>query len=97
MALTPEGRVKAAIKRWLVERGVWYFMPVSNGMGSMGIPDFICCWGGRFIAIEAKAKGKLGTVTELQKRQIGQINAAGGIAVAVDDVSQLDEYFKEFA
>jgi Holliday junction resolvase len=89
--MTPEGVVKRDIKRWLKERGVWFYMPVSNGMGTMGIPDFICCAAGRFLAIEAKAPGKLGTLTPLQKHQIAGIQAAGGVAVAVDDVRQLEQ------
>lgn len=89
--MTPEGRVKAAIKRWLDKRGVWHFSPVSNGMGVHGIPDIIACWKGRFIGIEVKAPGKTGAVTELQKFQINGINAAGGVAVVVDSVSALEE------
>lgn len=59
MAQTPEGRLKAAVKKELKRRGVWYFMPMQNGMGVVGIPDFICCAQGWFFAIETKAPGKL--------------------------------------
>jgi len=97
MALTPEGKVKAAIKRKLVERGVWYYMPVQNGMGVTGIPDFICCWQGRFIAIEAKAPGKRANTSANQHRQIMLIHMAGGTAVVVDDAAMLDPIFEENA
>lgn len=90
MAMTAEGRVKAAVKKWLQERGIWYFMPVSNGMGRHGIPDFICCWNGRFLAIETKAPGKRGQTTFLQDKEIAAVHASGGSAIVVDDVSQLD-------
>lgn len=90
MALTPEGRVKAAVKRWLVERGIWFYMPVQNGMGTTGIPDFVCCWNGRFLAIETKAPGKRANLSTNQHRQIAGIHASGGIAIVIDDVSQLD-------
>ena len=83
--------MKAAVKKWLKERGIWYFMPVSNGMGRHGIPDFICCWGGRFLAIEAKAPGKRGHTTFLQDKEIEAVRASGGLALVVDDVSQLGE------
>ena len=66
-------------------------MPVSNGMGAHGIPDLICCWHGAFIGVECKAPGKRGNVSELQKMQLAGIQSAGGIAVVVDDVSQLEE------
>lgn len=94
--MTPEGKVKAAIAKWLKAHGAWYFMPVSNGMGRHGIPDFICCWRGKFLAIEAKAPGKRGNTSALQEREINAIRTASGWAVVVDDVSQLDEFFAEF-
>ena len=91
MAQTPEGKVKAAVKRALKERGVWWYMPVQNGMGVVGVPDFICCANGRFVAIETKAPGKKNTLTANQQQRIKEILAAGGTAVVIDDVSQLDE------
>ena len=97
MSATPEGKVKTAIVKWLKARNIWYFMPVSNGMGRHGIPDVICCWNGKFLAIECKAPGKRANTSALQEREIEAIRLARGWAVVVDDVSQLDEYFKEFA
>lgn len=93
MAQTPEGAVKDGIKKWLKAHGIWFFMPVSNGFGLHGIPDFVCCRQGLFLGIEAKAPGKTKNVSELQKRVIGEINTAGGLAVVVDDVSQLEDIF----
>lgn len=89
---TPEGRVKAQVRALLKKRGIWFFCPVSNGMGTHGIPDFVCCWLGAFLGVECKAPGKLGNVTELQKMQGDAIRAAGGHWLAVDDVRQLEEY-----
>ena len=89
--MTPEGRVKEAVKKRLKELGIWHFSPVSNGMGRHGIPDLICCWNGRFLAIETKAKGKRANTSALQDIELTAINSAGGIAVVIDDVEQLDE------
>jgi hypothetical protein len=89
--MTPEGRVKEACKRLLKARDIWYFMPVSNGMGRHGIPDLVCCWGGRFLSVETKAPGKISNVSALQEREINAIRAAKGLAIVVDDVSQLEE------
>jgi hypothetical protein len=56
--MTPEGRVKARIKKVLERYGVYYFMPVQSGLGASGV-DFHCVVGWRGIAlaffIEAKA------------------------------------------
>lgn len=81
--MTPEGKVKAQIKKILTEMDVWFFMPPANGYGRAGIPDFIGCLRGRLIAIEAKA-GK-GKTTALQDREIERINSSGGFAVVVNE------------
>lgn len=78
---TPESRTKTQIKRILADAGVYYFMPSANGYGRAGIPDFVCCVNGRFLAIEAKA-GK-GMPTALQAREHERIEQAGGIALVL--------------
>lgn len=88
---TPEGRVKNDIKKALAARGVWYYMPVQNGMGVVGIPDFVCCWQGRFLGIEAKAPGKRGTATPNQLRVLALIREHGGLAIVADDAAQVVE------
>ncbi len=74
----------------MVDRDAYYYMPVSNGMGRVGAPDFIVCLRGRFIGIETKAPSKKNNVTANQKREIEWINRSGGYAIVVDDVSQLE-------
>ena len=91
--MTPEGKVKEAVKRQLKALGAWYFMPVSNGMGQVGIPDIIICYRGLFIAIETKAPGKSGNVTENQKRVMDAIRTAEGFAWVVDDPSDIPMIF----
>ena len=85
MALTPEGKVKAAVRKVLKENNVWFFQPMQNGMGVVGIPDFVCCHKGIFLAIETKAPGKLANVTPNQRRVIDEIQAHKGYALVVDD------------
>jgi hypothetical protein len=85
--VTPEGRVKAKIKDYLKTTGCWWYMPVQNGMGVMGIPDFIVCYRGRFVGIECKAPGKENTVTPGQQRQLDGIARSQGCVVVASDVS----------
>lgn len=92
MASTPEGKVKDACKKYLKGIGAWFFMPVSNGMGQVGIPDIICCYKGMFIAVETKAPGKRANTTPNQDRVIEAIRNADGWAVVVDNVDQLHEF-----
>lgn len=89
MAETPEARVKRLCKKELKRRGIWYYMPVTYGMGVVGIPDILCCWHGLFIGIETKAPGKRKNVTPNQQARLREIRAAGGVAVVVDSVEDL--------
>jgi hypothetical protein len=69
-------------------------MPIGTGYGSSGVPDFLCCVRGRFLAIEAKA-GK-GKTTALQDKNIKQIIASGGLAIVVneDNMQELEGLLK---
>ena len=95
MARTPEGKVKDEIKKVLKIRGIWYFMPAANGFGKQGIPDFVCCVEGKFLAIEAKAPGKRNNTTPNQDARIDEIRKARGWALVVDDVQQLIEFLED--
>ena len=92
MAATPESKVKAKIKAILKANGVYYAMPIGTGYGNAGVPDFLCCFNGRFLAIEAKANG--GKTTALQDKNLRDIENAGGITCVLneDNVSALGGY-----
>jgi hypothetical protein len=94
MATTPEAKVKAKIKVILKIYDVYYAMPIGTGYGNSGVPDFLCCVRGRFLAIEAKA-GK-GKTTALQDKNIKQIIASGGLAIVVneDSIEELEFLLK---
>lgn len=79
-----EKDVKHAIRTLLQERKIWHFMPAMGQYGRAGIPDFICCINGRLLAIEAKISTGNGT-TPLQDIEIERINAAGGVAIVVNE------------
>ena len=95
MAGTPESKVKAAVVRALLFHDIYYFFPATHGYGRSGVPDIICCVNGKFVAIECKA-GK-NEPTELQKREIGKIQAAKGVAMVIreDNVNLVEQVIKE--
>jgi Holliday junction resolvase len=95
MAQTPEAKVKEKIKKILKAHGAYFAMPMGTGYGNSGVPDFLCCVNGRFLAIEAKA-GK-GETTALQKKNIREIEDAGGDAWVVREtnITNFEEYIKE--
>jgi Holliday junction resolvase len=81
--MTPEAKVKNKVKKILDSLGCYHFSPLTGGYGRSGVPDIIVCHKGLFIAIECKAgKGKL---TELQKYNMEQIKASGGLAIMVNE------------
>jgi pantoate kinase len=83
--MTPEGKVKAKVKKVLNELGCYYAMPVGTGFGNSGVPDFLICKGGLFYGIECKANG--GKPTALQLKHLDDIRKAGGIAMIVDETN----------
>jgi pantoate kinase len=85
MATTPEAKVKAKIKAILKAHNIYYAMPIGTGYGNSGVPDFLCCVNGKFLAIEAKA-GK-GKTTALQEKNLRQIQDSNGWSMVVDEES----------
>jgi pantoate kinase len=97
MATTPEAKVKAKIKAILKAHNIYYAMPIGTGYGNSGVPDFLCCVNGKFLAIEAKAGN--GKTTALQEKNLKQIKEAGGITAVIyeTNVAYLEKWVKENA
>lgn len=99
-----EDDVKKAIKDVLKKYApqLWYYMPVQNGMGVTGIPDFVVCYRGQFIGVEAKKPGRRGEANEgLSGQQVRirkYIIESGGRYFKIDDeetVEDLDYYLSQ--
>jgi len=89
MGMTPEAKVKKAVRQVLDALGAYYVMPVTGGYGRQGAPDFLVCLEGQFIGIETKA-GK-GRLTALQEMNLKKIIEAGGVSLVIreEDVKYL--------
>lgn len=93
--MTPEGRVKADVKKVLqpyIDAGeMWVDWPVPGGYGKSSL-DALGCHLGRFFAIETKrppVKGKgAGKLTPLQERCVAAMRAAGGKVFIIDGTDQ---------
>ena len=85
MATTPEALVKKKIKAILKSYRAYYVMPIGTGYGNSGVPDFLVCLNGEFLAIEAKA-GR-GVPTALQEKNMREIKEAGGRALVINEES----------
>jgi hypothetical protein len=85
--MTPEGKVKAKVKKALNALPRCYsFMPVQMGMGAATL-DYLCCINGRFVAIETKAPGK--KLTPRQELTQTTIQEAGGFVFVIYDDDSL--------
>ena len=91
MASTPEVKVKKQIRKMLDEAGAYYAMPIGTGYGNSGVPDFLICHRGRFIAVEAKAGSN--KPTALQELHMERIRSNGGTALVIneDNLQELKE------
>lgn len=94
MAATPEHKVKVRIKYLLKTHNVYYAMPMGTGYGNSGVPDFLCCIDGQFLAIEAKAGNN--KPTALQEQNMANIRTSGGTAIVVNEenISVLEALLK---
>jgi hypothetical protein len=84
---TPEGKMKDKIKRLFKRYQVYFHMPVQNGMGAPTL-DFICCYFGWYIGVEAKAPKK--DLTQRQYDTKDDIEKAGGFVLRVSSDEELD-------
>ena len=79
--MTPEGEVKADIKKILAKYPHYGWWPVPCGYGENSL-DWVGCINGQFVAIEAKAPRK--KATDLQLNIIDRIRKAGGLTFVCD-------------
>lgn len=90
-----EAAVKKAVIKIFRKHGVWYCCPATGGYGRSGIPDFLACVDGRFLAVETKFGGN--KPTALQTRELAGISDAGGLAHVINErnLAALDNLLTE--
>lgn len=77
--MAAEKQFENKIKAYLKNKGAWYIKYWGGGgFTKAGIPDILCCYKGKFIAIEVKAPN--GKASELQLFNLKKIEEAGGKA-----------------
>jgi len=102
--LTPEGRIKADILRYLERRGIFAWNNPSGAVriapdrwlsfGKKGSADILGCLpDGRFLAIEVKAQR--GHLSQEQSAFLEKIRGFGGLAVVARSFKELDKALRE--
>lgn len=80
---TPEAKVKVRVKKLLAEFNAYFTMPAGTGFGRSGVPDFLICYKGQFIAVECKAGDN--KPTALQLRELKAIEDTGGMTLVINE------------
>ena len=91
--LTPEGRVKAEIRKYLKEIGAYQLWPVPSGRGRSGV-DVHGVYRGRGFAIEIKAEDRPPIGTEREESVLASVRSAGGKAATVNCLRALQLWFE---
>jgi len=78
---TPEGIVKAKVRRLLAQYdGMYSYWPVPSGLGRTTV-DVIGCFRGRFFCVETKGEGKKPTLRQTQ--ELSNVELAMGAAFVI--------------
>jgi hypothetical protein len=104
MAKTPEGKIKAAILKYLKRRDIYVWNNPTGAVeirpgewirfGKKGSADLLgCLSGGRLLAIEVKAPGN--RLSPTQREFLETIRGLGGLALTVKSWKELDTALRQ--
>lgn len=89
----PESDFQKKAEKLIESLGGYPIKVHVSAFQSQGEPDLVCCYKGRFVAFELKVDGN--KTSELQDFKIAQIKKAGGIAIAVYSLEEIEEALYE--
>lgn len=75
--------------------GLFFWKQFGGMYGNSGLPDVVCCYGGRFVGLEVKTE--TGKVSVLQEVTLRKIREAGGIAEVVRSVGDVKAVIESIA
>lgn len=84
-----EKQIENKIKNYLRENNIYYFKHHGNKFSRVGVPDIICCYNGKFLALEVK--NKTGKLSKLQEYNIEEIKNSGGHAYVVRSLEEVED------
>jgi Holliday junction resolvase len=93
--MTPEGKVKAKLRKLLKEVGAYHQAPIADGTGSAGAPDIFALYKGVYFGVEAKATSKNKPRLN-QLKHLVDISDQGGAVFVIHD-NNIDELKQAFA
>lgn len=88
--MATEQDIQRKILKYLETKHIYVVKVISASKA--GVPDILCCYQGKFLAIEVKTPNTRHNTSELQKYNISKIIGAGGKAIVAWDVKQVEEF-----
>lgn len=83
-----ESAVVRRIQRLLASRGAWNVK--TTGIRKVGCPDLLCCYKGRFVALEVKRASTGYGATARQQHELLKIRQSDGYAQVVWHEDQVE-------
>ena len=91
-----ERDLQPEIIKYLEKMGAYVLKTHVSSFQKQGEPDITCCYLGRYIAFELKRDEKE-KAKKLQEYKMKCIRKAGGIAMRVDNIKQVEEVLYEIS
>ena len=91
-----ERDLQPEIIEYLENKGAYVLKTHVSSFQKQGEPDITCCYLGRYIAFEIKRDEKE-KARKLQEYKMKLIRKAGGIALRVDNINQVEEVLYEIS
>ena len=91
-----ERDLQPEIIEYLESKGAYVLKTHVSSFQKQGEPDITCCYLGRYIAFELKRDEKE-KARKLQEYKMKLIRKAGGIAMRVDNIKQVEEVLYEIS
>lgn len=92
--MTPETRVKIALKKYIVANGGWVVKLHADGMQGRGTIDLLGGYRGRPFYVEVKAPD--GTVEPAQQFQVDRASRTGFVAGIVASAEEFEQLFTDY-
>lgn len=91
-----ENYFQKKVIKYLEEQGAYVLKTHVSSFQKQGEPDLTCCYKGRYLAFELK-KDENSKASKLQEYKLKKIRLAGGIAIKVDNIKQVEEVLYEIS
>ena len=91
--MAKEKNLENKIKDFLKKNNIYHFKTKGGIYGTIGLPDLVICFNGKFVGLELKSK--IGKVSLQQYKNGAKITENKGIFAIIDDYDDFLELFND--